>query len=88
MTTGSAGRIHLSVRRPLGKVWEETGELAFGNIPFGGLIMVLAAKGMGLIWLAGWESGDTLGKVGLKRFECQLALFKQGQTHTKHHHVE
>lgn len=54
MTPGSAGCIQFPVRRPLDKVREETSELAFGNILFGGLIMSLAtaAKGTGLNRLA------------------------------------
>ncbi len=54
MTPGGAGCIQLPVRRPLDKVREETGELAFGNILFGGLIMFLAtaAEGVGLNRLA------------------------------------
>ncbi len=43
------------MRRPLEEAREETGELAFGNTAFGGLIIVLAsaAEEMGLIRLAG-----------------------------------
>lgn len=54
MTPGSAGCVHLPVRRALDKVREETGELAFGNILFRGLIMFLAtaAEEMGLNRLA------------------------------------
>lgn len=50
MKPGSTGCIQFPLRRQLDKVREEMGELAFGNILLGGLIMFLAtaAEGIGL----------------------------------------
>lgn len=86
LTPGSTGCIQISVRRHLDEAREEMGELVFGNILFGGLIMSLAtaAEGKCLNWLASQGSGDTedtLGKVDSKHSGSQLAQFKHTHTH-------